>query len=54
MQCPACGQNIKGHFHGLKNFRDLSRAQQRASIAKSTRDLKAMRAIYGPLRKRKP
>jgi hypothetical protein len=53
MRCPTCGRSIKGHFHGLKNFRELSRPQQLASIAKSSRDLKAMREIYGTPPKQK-
>lgn len=46
MKCPKCGSSVKGHFGGVKNFRELSRAQQRASIAKTARDLKAMQRIY--------
>ena len=50
IKCPACGEQVtvtvKGHASGTKTFRELSRAQQRASIAKTARDLKAMREIY--------
>jgi hypothetical protein len=48
MKCPHCGATIvpKGHVRGTKGFRELSPAQQRAAIAKTTRDVKAMGAIY--------
>lgn len=46
MKCPHCGKSVKGHAQGTKNFRELSRQQQRSAIAKTTRDLKEMRAIY--------
>lgn len=46
MKCPHCGGNIKGHANGTKTFRELTRAQQRAAIAKTTCDLTEMRAIY--------
>lgn len=53
-KCPACAKEIsltvKGHERGTKTFRELSRPQQRAAIAKTTRDLKAMREIYRGLR----
>ena len=49
-KCPDCGKQVrvtvKGHARGTKNFRELSDAQQRAAIAKTTRDLKEMREIY--------
>jgi len=37
---------LRGHVRGTKTFRQLSRAQQRASIAKTARDLKDMQRIY--------
>jgi len=46
MKCPHCGKSIKGHDGGTKDFRDLTPEQQRASIAKTARDLKEMREIY--------
>lgn len=46
MKCPHCGRSIKGHAGGTKDFRALTRQQQRAAIAKTVRDLKAMREIY--------
>jgi hypothetical protein len=48
MKCPQCGANVvpKGHVRGTTGFRELSPAQQRAAIAKTTRDVKAMMAIY--------
>ena len=39
-------QAAKGHARGTKTFRELSRAQQRAAIAKAARDLKDMQRIY--------
>lgn len=53
-KCPACANEIsltvRGHERGRKNFRQLTRLQQRAAIAKTTRDLKEMREIYRGLR----
>jgi hypothetical protein len=46
MKCPGCGKSIKGHALGKKGFRELTKAQQRAAIAKTARDLKEMREIY--------
>lgn len=46
MKSPLCGKSIKGHAGGTKDFRVLTRQQQRAAIAKTARDLKAMREIY--------
>jgi len=46
MKCPHCDKNIKGHDSGRQTFRELTRPQQRASIAKTARDLQAMRRIY--------
>jgi len=37
---------VKGHADGTKDFRELSRAQQKAAIAKTARDLNAMREIF--------
>ena len=45
-KCPHCGKSVKGHDDGKKNFRELSREQQRATIANATKNLKEMRAIY--------
>lgn len=49
-KCPKCGEQItitvKGHASGTKTFRELTRVQQRAAIAKTARDLQAMREIY--------
>ena len=46
MKCPKCAQSIKGHANGEKDFRQLTRPQQRAAIANAARLLKAYRAIY--------
>ena len=46
MKCPNCKQSIKGHADGKKDFRELTRSQQRATIANATRLLKAYREIY--------
>ena len=46
MKCPHCGKSVKGHAGGTKDFRALTRQQQRAAIAKTGRDLKGMREIY--------
>ena len=46
MKYPHLGESIKGHAGGTKDFRALTRQQQRATIAKTARDLKAMREIY--------
>lgn len=47
-KCPNCGKvfQLKGHADGKKSARQLTAAQMRASIAKMTRDLKEMKAIY--------
>ena len=45
-KCPHCGTTLKGHVRGTKAFQELSRPQQRAAIAKATRDLKAMRRVF--------
>ena len=46
--CPECGKvfSVKGHADGKKSARELTPRQQRASIAKQSRDLMEMRAIY--------
>jgi len=54
MRCPHCSRSIKGHANGRENFRDLTPAQQRAAIAKTARDLQAMRRIYQASRGRTP
>ena len=46
MKCPHCGKAIKGHAKGTKSFRDLNKAQRRASIAKQSRDLKEAKEIH--------
>jgi len=57
MKCPHCGKtvSVKGHAGGLKDFRHLTREQQRASIANTARNLKRMREIYhGQSRRTQP
>ena len=46
MKCPHCNKSIKGHANGEKDFRELTRRQQQATIANAERLLKAYRAIY--------
>ena len=46
MRCPHCGRAVKGHADGTAEFRKLTRAQQRASIASATAKLNAMKKIY--------
>lgn len=46
MKCPHCGKAVKGHADGTAEFRKLTRAQQKASIASSTAKLNAMKRIY--------
>jgi hypothetical protein len=44
--CPHCGKSLKGHLGGTKSFRQLSRPQQKATIANTAKNLKAMQRIY--------
>ncbi len=46
MKCMNCGKILKGHANGEKDFRQLTRRQQQATIANATRLLKAYRSIY--------
>lgn len=46
MKCPHCGKTIKRHAEGATDFRKLTRAQQKTSIASSTAKLNAMKKIY--------
>ena len=45
-KCPHCGKSIKGHAGYAKGFRELTKTQRVAAIAKTAGDLNRMRAIH--------